>query len=613
MRLSFWIVIFLLATALYGLLVIKDFQTPITGWGDTDVWEYYGYYVANNLSFTPLPVLDLVNNQLAYPHGTNQALQDWAVERELFYALFYLLTGTTGPYLQVYLLLSALVTVFGVFWLLKPVTGDSKAGLAALVLAFCNFYAIHKYPGHLAFTAMHWTTLGLVTDWLLVRRVWLMQPLTLRFLLLKALLLALVLGLNLGYVAGYALSSFTLAALFCVGVYISRIRRVSLPEYFRLDLFVHRWQHIALLGGILGAACLYLPLVLQIAAAAKSLQSADLPMGAFWDNPFRLLLPLLPGVSPYHIDYQPWLRDHTEGLGPTSPGLFLVLLSLIGFFQARNKAVYLPLLLLMAMCLLFHTTRIPTLRVFPWFLFTRVSSRATLIYPIILTLLALSVDWKRLPLLLLSLVVTLALAETITSYQFHTLYYQPVKLDRNFYAYMNTVKQTPGEAVLDWPFCTLGDNGIGEDLCPFFYQTSGTFALRRFHDKKVIGFFLGRLHPSQVAPFQRANWPCLFVPDDTDMFKSTRQRRCLTEAEMQFFADFFTYNDFSGINLYPDLLAPGCEEAFYRRFGRPVAETNIAMSSRMVFIPKPDSLRARLNPALGKRIRFACPDDQAGR
>ncbi|GAA4410712.1 hypothetical protein GCM10023187_35650 [Nibrella viscosa] len=613
MRTSFWIVVLLLATVFYGLFVIKDFRNPITDWGDTDVWEYYGYYFAKNLSFSPLPTLDLVNNQLAYPYGTNQALQDWAVERELFYAFLYRLMGTTGPYLQMYLIVSVLLIAFGVFGLLRPVVGNPKAGLAAGVMAFCNFYAIHKYPGHLAFTALHWTTLSLVTDWLLGRRVWLQQPLTLRFLLVKALFLALVLGQNLGYVAGYALSGFSLTTLFCMGVYLNRRRRVPFRAYISLDPFVYRGQHLLLLTGIVAVAFLYIPLVLQIAAAAKSLQSASLPMGIFWDNPLRLWLPLLPGISPYHLDYQPWLRDSTEGMGPSSPGLFLTALGLIGFFHARNKAVYLPLLVLMGLCLLFHTTRLPTLRIFPWFLFTRVSSRATLIYPVILTLLALSVEWKRLPALLRAGIIALALAETGTAYQAHVAYFNPVAVHQPFYAYMNTVKQTPGEAVLDWPFCALGDNGLGEDLCPFFYQTSGTFALRRFHDKKVMGFFLGRLHPAQIAPFEQANWPCLFMPNNPNLFKATRQRRCFTGTEMQRFADFFAYNDFCGINLYPDLLAPGCEEAFYQRFGRPVAETELRFTGRVVFIPKPDSLRRRLNPALGKRIRLACQEDQAGR
>lgn len=67
---------------------------------------------------------------------------------------------------------------------------------------------------------------------------------------------------------------------------------------------------------------------------------------------------------------------------------------------------------------------------------------------------------------------------------------------------LNFVKQQPGEAVLDWPFCVAGGNGLGLDnLCPYVFKNGAAFALRRFHEKKVVGQSFSRLHPSQLQPY----------------------------------------------------------------------------------------------------------------
>jgi hypothetical protein len=129
---------------------------------------------------------------------------------------------------------------------------------------------------------------------------------------------------------------------------------------------------------------------------------------------------------------------------------------------------------------------------------------------------------------------------------------------------MSYVKNQPGEAVLDWPFCVTGGNGIGaiDGLCPYFFTIGSIPAMRRFHEKKVVGQYFGRLHPSQIEPYLQAGWSQMFVPDKLDLFKGTRQSRCFTTEEWSFFTDFYKFNDFAGINLYVVLALllskPGC-------------------------------------------------------
>ena len=129
----------------------------------------------------------------------------------------------------------------------------------------------------------------------------------------------------------------------------------------------------------------------------------------------------------------------------------------------------------MAMCLVFHTTKIPTLKIFPWFEYSRVSSRSTLIYPLILSLVALFIDWSKLKKSFKIAICVLGVVEVSTVYHWHFSHYHPYILDNSFTKYMDTIKQSRGEAVLDFPFCAMGDNdGVGcwlgnKEVGPFFF------------------------------------------------------------------------------------------------------------------------------------------------
>jgi hypothetical protein len=623
-----WFILFILITFIYSLVVIKDFQHPLAGSGDEGVWTYYGYYFAKNLHFDSfIQKLSLTNNQIAYPYGINQVLQDWSIERELWYAAFYRITGRHGAYLQYYYVFSLLISVFGVYYFLRHQYSINKSAIAAILITFCNFYAINKYAGHYAHVILHWTTLSIVTDYLLVGWVINRQKIPLHFLFLKAFLLLMVLGQNLSYVAGYALSVFCLSVSLSLPFPLLRRGRDSITNNDKANnktnflsniiesLPLHRGGKgratVATVGLLLVLflffSYLYLPILFQIVTEAKSVDSSSIPMFQWWDNPVRLLLPYLPKFNPLEINFQTFLHDAPEGLGAASPGLFMVILGAIGFIQNRKKPwVFIPMLVFMLMCMAFHTTKSPTLKIFPWFEYSRVSSRSTLIYPIILVLISLQIDWSKIKKYWIYAIVFLGIIEIFTVYQWHYRNFHPTILDDSFNQYMSQIKQAKGEAVLDFPFCAMGDNAIGKEQCMFYQYTSGLHTLQQYHEKKVTTFFLGRVHPKQIKSFEDANWKCLFLADNDDIDKVKRQKRCFTEAEMQFFEDFFKYNDFCGISLYTDLLAEGCEQNFYKRFGKPTAETYIKGTGRAVFIPKPDSLRQFLSPELGKKIKFSC-------
>src|SRR4051812_35854772 len=103
---------------LFSKYIIRYFAGPLTGGGDTDSWEYIGYYFSLNFSFNPLPALNLENNQVLYPYGANSVFQPWGFERDIYYSVMSYFFET-GPWLQVYYLISLAILAFGSFLLLK--------------------------------------------------------------------------------------------------------------------------------------------------------------------------------------------------------------------------------------------------------------------------------------------------------------------------------------------------------------------------------------------------------------------------------------------------------------------------------------------------------------
>jgi hypothetical protein len=618
---------FLCASIGFSILVIKDFSVPLTGWVGigtdptvnydyVDYWEYMGFYFSENLNLTPIPHLNIVNNQVFYPYGVNTVFQSWGFERDIFYAICSWLFGR-GPWLQTYYLLTLIITAIGTFLLLVRDYGFFRSIGAGFILSFGNFYAIHKYPHHLNIAVIHWTTLSFIADFLIVKRVALRQPVSLKLILVRFCLLILSLGQDLGYIAGFTLMSFTISTLFIATLtgYRYYQKELNLITVFSRTVALYKKEFFSspyifwlILAAITISSYLYIPLVLQIAREAKSFDFTGMFSGSWWANPLRLLIPFFPFFNPSQSFLEQGIGDLPETFTDASIGWFLIIMGMVGLWQMRRKIfIFLPLLIILLLCLFYHPLYIPTLKIFPWFAFNRVGGRSTAIYPIIFCIFALHINLNGLRLRskqwLSALLVLLACTEFYTAYSFKSNY-QPQLLDNNFFTYMDYVKEQPGEAVLDWPFCIHGGNGIG--ICPYYRYNSGVYTMRRFHEKKVIGQYFGRLHPSQIEPYLQAGWDKLFFPDDSyiSMSEKPRQARCFQAAEWSFFTDFYKLNDFAGINLYIELLPEDCASEFYARFGSPAVETVIPGAGRVQFIPKSAELRNQVNLSLGSSLKF---------
>lgn len=609
---------------IYTAVVVRNFDGPIGDHVESFLYEYLSYYVSKNLTFTPLPHLNLENDQVFFPFGTNQALQSFCVERDLTFWAFSSLFGR-GPWLQLYYVAGLSIASFGTFALLRKDHGDVKAACVAVFANVFNFYGAQKYPYHFNMACVHWATLAIVADFVIVERLVLRRPIGPTLLLVRVLVLVLGFGLELGHVLGYGLTSLLATTLFGTAIIATRaMRRRAGKERTESDLtrFVrettreyraHAHRLAGLFALILVFAVLYGSLVAQIVIATRRYDFGNVNLGVWWSHPIRLLIPYSPWIHPSQQPrfLQIWGDQAEEGIGSGGAGWFLLAIAILGLVQAKNRVRFLPL---GAICFAFIVSRpdFDLVRWMPWFAFMRVFSRTTVMYSTFFALFALGISLPaislRRPISIIAITVlgsmgALELATFVRIKMTHPAF----AFDDTFMRHMAAIEKLPGAAVLDFPFCILGGNGDLDYLCPYMERLKSVYALQRFHHKKVIGQYLGRVHPEQTKPFRDQGWPMMWEPDDPDPIHADKQIRCLTDSEWEFFSTFFYANDFAGIQLAVDRLPKGCAEHFYTRFGKPMGEVSIPKAGRLAFVPRSPSTFDKLDPELGKRVRLAKP------
>ncbi len=609
----------ILLPILYGVFFIRNFSSPLSGGSDIDEWEYVGYYLAQHLSFEPLPQLNFNHNQTFYPFGTTQVFADWSLESNYWFAFFYRNFGH-GAWLNYYYILSLIASYLGTYLILKKEFGDKKAFFCGFVVTFFNFYALNKYPHHYNHSTIHWAILSLFTDFVLVKRIILREVISLKWIFLKAFLLLACLGMNLSYICGFALNSFVLSVIIVGFVLLKRHfeGEFQITNYFKSWLIDARntplfYSFLSI--PLLIVAFLYLPLVLQIyfEANAQNMDNANAPH--FWSHPLRMLLPYFSSISALHNPLGEIFKDMPEGLGSGSAGWFCLGVGLMGFFMNRKNfwLVFLPLIILLLISTFYHPNKIPTLKIFPWGAYNRVPSRFTSLLPVIFCCFFLPTDLKKIPYknIFLFFFTTFFVLELSVVYNYRFAQ-KPYEFDKNFSGYMSHVKAQKGEAVMDFPFCIVGGDGTGlrENLCPIFQKTCNVYAMSRFHGKKVIGGYYSHVPDLAVDEFVAVGINKWVKPDNDSYVegwkKATKIVNVFDEQQLGHFIKYFQYNDFVGINLCVDLIPPKMYEQIVAAVGKPSHTTSFPGAGRVVFIPKSESWKGLVNPVKAKSMKFPC-------
>lgn len=617
-----YVSIAILLPLLYGVFFIRNFTFPLSGGGDVDEWEYVGYYLSQHISFKPFPSLDFNHNQTFYPFGTTQVFSDWSLESNYWFAFFYNKFGH-GPWLNIYYILSLIISFLGTYLIIKRDFGQSKAFFVGFIVTFFNFYALNKYPHHYNHSTIHWTILSVFTDFILIKRIILRENISLKWVYLKIFILLATLGMNLGYICGFALNSFVISLLCVIVVVLRRL----LKNENQLKYYVIHWfdnfkgakiLYLVLCLPLAILLFLYLPLVLQIYFEAKAFHLENTNAPHFWSHPLRMFLPYFPNFSALHNPFINILKDMPEGLGSGSPGWVCLGLGIVGFFSNRKQfwLIFLPFIILLLISTFYHPNKIPTLKLFPWGAYNRVPSRFTSLLPVIFSCFFLPTDLKKIPFkkILFILFTTFCVLElsVVYGYRFEQ---KPYEFDKSFFPYMQNIKNQKGEAVMDFPFCIVGGDGTGlrENLCPIFQRTCNVYALSRFHGKKVIGGYYSHVHESSVEDFVGAGIGKWAIPDDSTYIegwkKATKIINTFDEQQLEHFVKYFQYNDFAGINVCVDLISEKMYNQITQAMGQPTDSTYFAGAGKVLFIPKPKDWQKLVSPQKAKSIKFPCGCD----
>lgn len=583
-------IILVIVWGIFVSLFVDAHFGPMEGVGDIAGWEYSGFYLWENLKFTPLPTLPLFLNDTYYPFGLTQVFQSWGLEKDLLFALLYSEFGS-GPWLHIYFCLGLLCQSFGIFLLSKKTFGRYPAFLVAVLIPYLSYYTLAKYPFHFGICNTHWAVLGVLTDFLILRNFVIKNRIDLNLILARSYFLVLSLGLELAYVNGLSLTSFSIH--FCILAFLIvrqwrgqmrglwRLQKESWLQDFRTKPLFYGFA----VFGLLVLAFLYVPLVLQIFFESQKHFEPGINGGNYWAKPSRLLLPMFSLFNPNNAEsWGARFKDSPEGMFAGSVGWFLIGLAIWGFLKTKkNERIgYFGIFLLFIFCLAHHGDSFPILSIFPWFKYARVVPRLTVIYPMILGCFALVGFYQFERKSKKDLFTLLVLGGLLTAelYFIFPIYFSRppmTAVTQSFKKHMEVISELPGEALFDWPFSVEpGGPAPARSLVSLF-------ALRKWHHKKTMGGYFARNTKKAMHSY---------LDSGLEELLNTQGQRCLDIEEVRFLRMYYEAYNFVGLNIYLDGLPKNknCELGFMEFFPKEISRVEVSHLGRILLV-QPDGSR----------------------
>jgi hypothetical protein len=551
---------------------------PLYGIGDSTLWEFQQHFFSKNLFWNGTFFdLNLNSQDVIYPYHVNGVFQPWSLERE-FLGTFFLKFFPTLSFLNLYFIVSLIISSIGSFAILRRSAGNRIAAFAALFLGFGNVFSFSHYPGHYSFTALHWMNLVTLLTFENYRKLMSKQTPSWNAILCNALLAVLLLGLDLGYVAGFGLTFGVITAISCAVMFFIRFKNEGRSAFRIPALQGFNGLSILLILSILSLASLYLPLLLKIKIESEVLSAGRVYGAPYWTNPLRNIMPYLSTFLENPSTLDNFFKDSGHGFGPGGVGLAFFIAGCLGVSSLSKKTwmIYLPVLVMMIVCIVHHPSNFSILNVFPWFKFHRISARNVLIIPVLIIILfaqeKVIQQHNKKSILVLLLIASVALFEVQQTFFSAEKNKESLILPTDQKQFFKSIKETSKNALFEWPFCIIGGNGAtGNRLCPGSHLLTSQFTLARYHENRTLSGYYGRLYPEMVSEVFKDGWEFLLQKDGIHR----KDNACLSEADKTFMKQFIRSHKFTGLLIYEDLLSPLCAADIVSSLGTPHNSTSI--------------------------------------
>lgn len=525
----------------------------------------------------------------AYPSGISTAFMPQSIEQTWLGGYFWN-WNRDFPYFWVYYGISLLITFLGVGWIVKQMGLSPHAawGLSTLVtvIHIPRHFVTWYHSEHLY---QHWIYLGFFLDAWIWQRFYRENRWSWKLECWRGFLVIATFG-TAGYFWGPALVEWAIVRFSMLGfTWVRRYQGHSprIDDRFRSilvpALFCLLWIGIEL------------PWFIPLLQEAKSLGSVPQNLGYHSSLTF-ILRPLwsewaFQGIEKIIPSFEGkwWSFRYPETT--LTIGWIFWIPALMGLNGLRKKkggvgiGAGFPFLILLLVAIWYITIRahwfhhiLQTL--VPFMLFFRVANRWGLFLPQMMgALIALS--WPELSRWFKSQWNLHPRKFRISVYLFigfsileSTWLFYPVSmmepLSTPMVHFLEEIKNSPGTAVLDIPFCLTGGNGICFHQCNAYpYSTAGA-CFRQWHDKDVFGIYQSRTVPKQCEIY------------DSFPFRSWvsawREQRCFSNMDWESFCRFLEeHSELSAILIYPELWKaaeePECKKQIEAHLGLPLAES----------------------------------------
>ncbi len=565
--------------ALLYLRRMGSLTAPLVGTGDTEHLEWIHFIFSKLLHFSPFPQLSLFQDWVVFPTGGSVTYLPYSWEADYFIGTSLHFLGP-GPWSYLYFFLAHFFLFAATTWLLRKIYSPRLALGIAFLLAFFNFYAQNKFPRHANMAYCHWMTLTVAylnTLLVVIERKGI--PAIKSLLPVGPLLLLGSGGQDPGYVIPLCLTLWSVATIVVLTHSESRDALWEAIKSLNAKDAIGNTKGIMLIA--LGAFFFFLYVPLNFQVAFDALKNPPLAQGANWTNPLRWAIPSFPFLwDPGWDAFKDVLTDVGDREAMGNPGWQLLFPAVLGiFFQKKKSRLSWRFLIVTFLTVaLFHPRLFPTLKLFPWHLLSRQSVRFIILLAPLLVFFSVPFweKWREQRPVVKMMVKLLFIFETLG--QIFGLGGSFRGLAPEEATYFQEIKRSPGVGLLEWPYCMTAWSQEPEGSCYLRENHYFTYNAQRFHEKKTISVDLGR-----TSERERREWAQIPLHS---LFRSLEQKRCFTQAEWSLFLNFYRAYDFAGVEIYPELLGPGCLKQWQKRLGEPSRRIKVAGRTERIFFKR---------------------------